>query len=198
MEGYEQARVLFEEIGDPHGAAIAGAAIGVMHVALSSYPEAQDRLRGVLPVLRAAGDLPCQVYVLRGLGTTQLDLGHLGDAARLFQEGVDLARRTGYRYGLAHLLRWFARVRIEQGGADEAAALLAESLDIFRQLRCRMGEAMTLLSLGQLHLLHGRARQARPILEQSLRISAEIGEGMNEAYSLLQLGSLDLADGRAG
>ena len=46
---FEQARAVFEEVGDGHGAALAEAALGTMCVALGRHSEALDHLCRALP-----------------------------------------------------------------------------------------------------------------------------------------------------
>jgi tetratricopeptide (TPR) repeat protein len=194
LEGLEQARTLFEEIGESHGAALAEAFIGVLHVPLGRYGLAAERLRRVLPVLREAGDLRTQAYVLRGMGTLHLELGRPGEAVGCFAEALELARRTDYRYAQAQILRWLATTRMEQDRPDEAMALAAECMDVFRQLGSRVGQAIALLLQGQLDVRQGRPGPARAVLTHALEIAQELGDVATEAQALHELSRLCLAE----
>jgi tetratricopeptide (TPR) repeat protein/transcriptional regulator with XRE-family HTH domain len=194
---FEQAKVVFEEVGDDHGVAVTEACLGTVSLALGHHSEALDQLCRALPVLRQVGDLRSQAVALRALGTADLQQGRPGDALGRFEEGLAVARRADYRYGEAHLLRWLARAYAEQSETDRAIGLLAQALAIFGQLGARLGEAYALATLGELYLRQGRVEQARVLLDRSLRICRELGELTCEAYALHDLGRLHLAQARA-
>jgi tetratricopeptide (TPR) repeat protein len=196
IAGFERARTLFEQIGDGHGAAVADASVGVLHVPLGRYDVAAERLPRVLPLLRETADLQTQAYVLRGMGSLHLDLGRADEAAGCFAEALELARRTGYRYAEANILRWLAAARMDQGRADEAAALAADCMDVFRQLGSRVGMAIALLAQGKLDVRRGRLGPAMTVLRRCLLIAEEAGDVITQADARHQMGRVCLAESR--
>jgi len=131
--------------------------------------------------------------------------GRFDEAARLYDEGLALARELQNRNAESALLRFRGELALDRGRLDEAEALLGEALSFAR------GDAMRTAASGAQYVLartlvrRGDLAQAHPLLERSLRFRATLAAPLMltevlEAWSeyLAVQGEHDLARRTAG
>jgi predicted ATPase len=100
------------------------------------------------------------------------------------EQGVDLFRHAGDRWGEAMAFVTRGRVALLQHDLDGALAFFTESLALTRLQRDDLGTAIALHHLGWVTLLRGGVEAARAAFDESLAISARLGHVEGVAYGL--------------
>ncbi|MDP2935148.1 MAG: tetratricopeptide repeat protein, partial [Dehalococcoidia bacterium] len=113
--------------------------------------------------------------LLRSLADVHYELGHYGEARRLYQESQEIQKDLGDRAGIAATLHQLAMVSQGQGDLAEARRLYQESLEIDRELGNRAGIASSLHNLGALAQGQGDLAEARRLYQESLEMKKGLG-----------------------
>ena len=195
-EHFEQALVLFQQVGDRVGQIRALNHLGIAERRLGRPRPAAEHYTGALTLSRLTGDLPGQARALNNLATVEELLGRHRAAAAHYAESLVLARQLGDRTGQAHVLANLGEIDAWSGRYESAVHYLGEALALFRQLGSLVGEADVLDSLGVLHTRVGRPAQAAGHHHEALAIRRETGHRNGEALSLNGLGEAAQAAGR--
>lgn len=120
-----------------------------------------------------------------------------GSARFLLDECRALARETGDKRSLAHLLNFQAASALWQDRFLEARSLLEESLALFKEMDNLLDMAWSLRFLGMaLFPLHEKAR-ANALVAEGLALSREMHDIPGQANSLYLLGRFALEEGDA-
>jgi predicted ATPase/DNA-binding CsgD family transcriptional regulator len=120
-----------------------------------------------------------------------------GPVHYLLDESRALARDTGDKRGLAHLLNFRAAAAIQQGSFTEARSLLEESLTLFKEMDNRFDMAWSLRFLGLVLFPLREKERAYALVEESLALSREMHDIPGQANSLYLLGRFALEEGIA-
>ena len=170
----EESLRLFRMLGDAVGCARA-------LMILANARQASDP-RGVIALLeesmalaRSAEDSWCLTHSLALAGFDYL--GRVGDhdvARGLFEESVQLARRSEEKHGMCMGLTGLGSVSLHQGDFGSAEAMLTEALAIAGELNEDYGRAGALESLGWLALERGEYSQALDLLSEALTLVPEV------------------------
>jgi predicted ATPase/class 3 adenylate cyclase len=121
---YDQARAIFEELGNDKAVAATVHDRGLWAVAQRDYARAQELLQESLDRERALGSDMNTGNALGDLGILALYERRYGDAGRLFAESLESAIRTGYRINVVYTLRGLASVTAVRGEIEAAARML--------------------------------------------------------------------------
>jgi serine/threonine protein kinase/two-component SAPR family response regulator len=111
------------------------------------------------------------------------------------ERGLAIARRYGWRRGVAVALQILGQIAAERGDPDEAISLYEESIAVCRKAGNRFFEAEGLTYLAEAYRLSGRPEQAIESARQSLVLSREIGDRFWAARSLANTGVISFYTG---
>lgn len=186
----EEARTLFEELGDAPMVAHAWNCSGRLHDALSEGRSALEHYRRALELFRSLEDRRSAGMALHNLGDAYTDLGSLERAEASYREALALRRATGDRLGEGYTLNGLAGVAYFHGDPRQAIRYFEQALD-----RIETGEeleAKVRNNLGVVHLHLEEPRRALAYLTRALELRREEpgwdGESPGEAAAYNNLG----------
>ncbi len=166
---------------------------GALLQRLARHDEAEKRLQGSLPLLRASG--PEQGFALRCLGDEALRRGHERKAEKFFKKALSLYRKADAPRGLARTLCALARSASARGDTRTARRFLHQSLEAFRAHGNRSGAARALRALGALARDAGEGDEAGGHFRQALAAHRELDDATGGADALRALAQLALERG---
>ena len=127
-----------------------------------------------------------------------VDPGFWTEALRLYEAGVDSARRTRDKNVLADLLTGLGDVYHRIGEYGKAEGCQQESLNTARRLGYKSGIAKAVHSLGIVEESRGHYGEAKKLYNQSLKIRRKLGDRSGIAVTLHQLASIEHLKGHYG
>jgi CHAT domain-containing protein len=127
-------------------------------------------LRSALAIARADGLKSAETRALRGLGSVNLVLGRMAEAARYFTRSRDMARATGEIAAESYALRGIGDVEFRRGRAAEARRNDHLALELARKAADGDGEAATLAQLARDLAATGDLETARKDIDEALTI----------------------------
>jgi len=150
-------------------------------------------------LLLAAGTLwpqsPQQLKRLFDQGNELSDRGDPAGAARAWEQGLDLARRSGNKQAVANFTRNLGLSYMDLGEYAKAAAVLEEAFEAFGALRLPKGQATALSSLGQVFTQTGEYDKALGFLERALELDRRIDDKLGVSICLRSMGNVHAARG---
>ena len=104
IEYYKESANIWHELGDSNEEGYALSNVGDLYRDLRQFKESEANLQAALDLLRAAGDISGQAYVLNSWGATYRELGSdLRLGFEKYEEALTLRRSIGDRWGEAQL-----------------------------------------------------------------------------------------------
>ena len=131
-------------------------------------------------------------------GIVEQSQGDYGEAARLYEQSLQIARELGDKSGIAASLHQLGMIHQAQGDYGEATRLYEQSLQIARELGDKSGIAQSLHNLAAIHQDQGDYGGATRLYEQSLQTFKELGAKSEQAAVLHQLGTIHQLQGDYG
>jgi DNA-binding winged helix-turn-helix (wHTH) protein/tetratricopeptide (TPR) repeat protein len=128
-------------------------------------------------------------------GDALLTQGKPQESVRLFRESAELAKRSGYQWGIGMAAANVGAALQAQGDLDGAEKAYIESLVIAQKIGSAPAIAAQLQLLGALHRDRGELSEARKFLDQSRDWYVKIGERLYEAQVLDAGGAVLVAQG---
>jgi len=132
---------------------------------------------------------------LNSMGIEYAAVGRLGEAERMYDEGLRLARSFGSPWYAFHLLSNQAYLRATTGDQAGALRLMNQSLRHAEQLADTQGIVYALNSSAEFYLRAGNRTAARAALERSLAIGDRVST-IHQVIALVDLGLLEAAEAR--
>ena len=193
--GMSQSRDLFEEAGEPFGAALAGVSIGL---GLLARPEGADlataslALKRSLDGFRIVGDSWGQAMALVMLGRIAMATGDIPTALERFEESLALATAQGEGLGIAIALNHRGWARFLGGDVDGARDDFAVGLDRSLALGHDEGVSYGLEGFVGIAALTGDVERAGLLLgaSRTLRIRKGIFNPGAFEFSMIPLAAL--------
>ena len=184
----QQSLVLFRELGDRRGIALALDRLGMAAWRRGDFAKARVLMEEDLALFRDVGDRDRVAWSLFTLGLLNTKQGEYIGACALFEKSLTLFRQLGNKRGMAASLTQLAGTLFaSQGIQDIIYPLLEEGLTLDREVGDKEGMAVSSLLLGWVALKQGDGVTARTRVEESLALYREMEhrEGMAEALSML-------------
>jgi predicted ATPase/class 3 adenylate cyclase len=122
-------------------------------------------------------------------------MGRYGDAARLLEESLVVARELGDSRRIAHALQPLGMSYVGLGDLNAARGYLEEALALARVQGDKRQVAGALNSLGQLRRVEGALDAAEPIFQEALQLAREVED--HEAIAVMLLNLAMVGIGRA-
>lgn len=151
---------------------------------------AEQCQREALKLAQGTSSAELQHDTLKALGTKAYEREDYAEAARLYEQAVLQARRTGNKWMVASTLTFLALAREELG--EDVLGLLQESLSISQDINDYGGMAMAMIQLGDAYLTEQDVERAREQYSQAAEIATGINNHPLVALAYLNLGELAL------
>ena len=170
--------------------------VGMIHLGLGRFAEAEVHLRDGLAEARAAADPRSEALMLAGLGLLGRFTGRLRAADEYLTSAVPIARRTkdGSVSGYAGATHGFVLSAL--GRHDEAIQALAAGIEDFRTCGHRAGTAQALSLLGDALIRMGRHDDAEEPLLAAIQTARETHSPIVRVTALRGLGDVRTAQHR--
>jgi predicted ATPase/DNA-binding SARP family transcriptional activator len=131
---YEQARAIFEEVGNEKALAMTVQDMGIYAIDQREYARARALLEEGLERHRSLGSELETGNVLCDLGILTLCERRYADAGQFFAESLESLLRTGYRINVMYALPGIAAVMAAQERTEDAASLLGAAEKAHEQM----------------------------------------------------------------
>lgn len=194
----EQALVLWRELDEPRGLAIALNTLGLIARSEGDLARGLEALEEALGYMRQIGNEWGAATVLNNLGATAIELGQLDRARVYHSESLETKRRLGDRAGIAVSLHNLSEIAKMEGDTALVAELTRESLALWRALDSKPRIAHALHSLGMARLRLGDVPRAVSHLRESLTLFQEVDDRGGIAMCLEGAAALLAAAGQPG
>jgi tetratricopeptide (TPR) repeat protein len=131
-----------------------------------------------------------QINILNDLGIAYRSLSQFNRAIELFQQALEISRKTADRNAEAASLCNLGNIYYSLSHYQQAILYYQQSLDIFKEIGNRSFEINSLNGLGLSSYSLGQYQQAIQFHQQSLEITRQIANRNGEANSLCNLGNV--------
>lgn len=183
----ERAVSASEQSGDlPRAKVLWGAA--VLGAVLNAAAQ-RSALEESISLARQFGDRQLEARALNILGYSFMQQKSL-TGVPCFKESIDLARKCGDVWCLAHSLSGSGRAYMFHGDPAAARPYFKESLQVGRLTRDRRAVSDSLYGMGWVDLAQGDLKQAQDVLKQALGAARESGDKYQVSLVLGLLGEV--------
>lgn len=202
LEHFLVAEHLYQEAGDPAGAAAAYVSIGMCQHRLGANDDAVASMLRGLEAARAQRLETLEINIYNSLGSALIAAQRDEEAAGYLATGVERARATGNRAQLTKLLLNQSLLDKQRGDAlaarDAAAAqaqyarslaLATQALEVARELESPYDEAYCLGQTGTVLRLLGSYVDAAAILDAALELGRRLQDVPLQAQALVERGA---------
>ncbi len=135
IQKWQEARLLYQAVGDRRGEATTLNNIGLVYSALGEKQKALDYYNQALPILRAVGDRRGEATTLNNIGGVYNDLGEKQKALDFYNQALPILRAVGDRGGEATTLNNIGILYQDTKKPLEAIKNLEQFVDLLLQLR---------------------------------------------------------------
>ena len=175
--------------------------IGLCHLNLSDFCQAESYYRQALELALANEDLRLTASLLGNLGSVERDRGNRNEAKSLYQNCLKIEERLNDSAGVAATYGVLGDIERDQDNWSRAERLYKKSLRIRQDLGDALGVASIYGQWGYMEFKRKEWRISKTLYQQSLKICRNHGyiEGEIRNYDLLgdieyELGNRDLAE----
>ena len=189
-EKFEQALVLWREVGDQYWESYTLTYLGNAGLNLSSIEKAIGYFEQARVLSRDLKDRGSEGNALNGLGTAFRLLGQAEKAIEYLKESVAIRRETKNRYGEGSSLGNLGLAYKDLSQHEKAIECYEQALQISREVKDRSLEGRSLNGLGMASRELSHYEKAIEYFEQAIATSREVKNRVNEAALLNNLGSL--------
>ncbi|EJU02744.1 hypothetical protein DACRYDRAFT_115737 [Dacryopinax primogenitus] len=196
MTNFEEARKLFELVGDRMRTAECMQSIGGALYMLSRYDEGIDILNKAKAEFEALGVRYGAAQCMHTLGDTFHMLDRYDDALSTLRAAKAEFEAIGERRFAAYCARSIAEVLVITSDNKEAISMLEEAQTQFKALGDRSGAAHCLVSLGNVQSIENKTDDALKNLEMARNQFTAIGDEFGKAQCALNIGNVLLDSDR--
>ncbi len=165
------------------------------HVNTGAWDEAMEAIERAAIAADNAADPVRIAKVLNTRGSVLLHKGRMEEAARTYQQGLDLCVRLGRAPEEAQARCNMARPLAALGKTEAAYDAYRMALAIFREIGDERAESVAAGNFGSQLQLAGRYEESEPLLRRCLELSRKIGYRYGEANALGNLGLMHYSCG---
>ena len=209
--GWQETLRLSQSEGDILAEAYAWGGLGIIVMARSDFELAASRMEKALSLLERYDEDPppegqdyedptSVVSVTRVfLGTTMLARGDLGGAQRMFEEGLEVARRTDNPMATYVGLYNLAQLALTRDDLELASRTLEEGIDLSGRTKDRANLAHFLDALAAVAAFRDEAKRSATLLGAAEALLEEVGARVHNYYAPdPSLRERAIAEARAG
>ncbi len=125
----DEAKTLFDEVGDPQGRAGARDFLAGIHEAMGEWSSGLELAFEALDIAREVGDPVRQGYALSNVGGIKIATGDVDGGKARWQEALDLFESVNCAHGIARICERFSQLYRSQGNLDAARDFAHRLLD---------------------------------------------------------------------
>lgn len=191
----QQARQLYQALGDPPGEAEALRELGFAQWRALDYGAALDHAAQALQLHRQMGDIAAEASALHNLAEIQRGLGRFRLATAGYEQALQLHWSSGNRSGEILSLFGWAHTLVQAGDAPGALRQYRAALRLAESSSERTMQARALHALAMHHALHGEDELGMSLLLKAIEIDRAIGYAHALGHDLSDLCDLHLLRG---
>ncbi|MBH8562824.1 CHAT domain-containing protein [Nostoc sp. CENA67] len=188
LEFFQQALVIYQQIGDRNGEALSLNYIAIVERARGDYIQALKFYNQALNIFRELGDRLNEGTALNNIGKVYEGLGQYPQALEFYQQALAIRRQVGDKSGEGFTLGDLGSINTNLGQYPQALNFFQQSLDIFRQIGDQRQEALTLNSIGTYYRTIDQYPKALEYYQQAFVIFKKLGIRRGEGTSLNNIG----------
>jgi CHAT domain-containing protein len=185
---FEQAKRMFESLGDRDGAARATIYLAGINSDGTGYAEANEAGKQAAAAFKSLGDRQNEGLMITVLGHVQTAHGHPQEALTLFGQATSLVNDSGDLFTEATLLGGLAGAHSDMDNKEAAREFFKRALDKLRALGDQVNVAATLLALGKCTAQTGDTGTALTELREAQSVFHKIPDMRGEAWALGEIG----------
>ena len=171
----DQALVLYEELGDLPGQAVALNLLGMFVYFVGDWPTVLERYERARATLERAGDVATQAFEITNIGEILSDQGHLNEAAAQFADALRIWQAAGNRSGIAYAKCNLGRLAARRGRYDEAFRLYEESRAEAEAIGAHAEALETTARVAECLIVSGDASRALAAADRGLERARALG-----------------------
>jgi tetratricopeptide (TPR) repeat protein len=190
LAAIDEARKIFESVGDRGGAALARHHRANALQDRADLESAEREEEAARAIFESLGDRLHTGYALTTIGNILCDRGDLDGASVRYEEALPLYHEVGDRKEEAGGLLNIGIVQARLGDPVAARSAYEPALATMRELGDKYGVGIALLGLGEAERNLGSFRTSRERLEAAIAVFAEIHDEPDGAEAHEMLGSL--------
>ncbi len=156
--------------------------VQILAVQLPSYP--------ITPITQISSAQKAQVDELISAGRKLLRAGNYATALDKFQQGLLLAKKSGYKRAEVDALLGIGTAYNATGQYPQALEYFQQSLQVSREIGDREGEGIISNNIGAVYIYLGKYPRALEYLQQALTIKKALGDQAGEAATLINIGAV--------
>lgn len=187
LDEFNQALLIFHNLGERNGEALVLNDMGPAYAALGQKQKALDVYNRAIASWRELGNRQGEALTLNNIGRLYNDLGEHQTALDYYDQALPIWRETCNLSGEALALSDIGRAYADLGQPAKALDFQTQALPIYRQTGSRRGEAMILNNLGRDHSDLGEAQKALALDLQALTLWREAKDQRDEAQDLMTI-----------
>ncbi|HEY4358882.1 MAG TPA: CHAT domain-containing protein [Acidobacteriaceae bacterium] len=181
----------------PDVQAMAWKTLGGALLLTADFEASRDASERALTLYRKTGNLFWQGVVLENLGTAQMSLGRLDEAAATDQKALDIARQLHDDFGVVEMLADMGAIHEDRGQYQSALDAFAEAVEVKLPSAYNPMQGEAWASLGRLHEALGEGDHAGEDFRRAADIAKHTSSGLDELDALEEAGKLELRHGNA-
>jgi predicted ATPase/class 3 adenylate cyclase len=193
----EEARELYQELGDRRGSLRAASNLGMVALWQGQYERARAFAEEGRQLATALGDESDVALATFALGTVAWYQGDLVRATERYQDALVRARAVGDAYTTSFTLTMWGQLALHEGRLGDAERLCVEGLTVARGAAMERVAAWALQHLGQIALGQGDLGRAAERAHESLQLAREQGDRALVLYNMHLIAGLAVAKGDA-
>ncbi|MFB2937945.1 tetratricopeptide repeat protein, partial [Aerosakkonemataceae cyanobacterium BLCC-F154] len=190
LRNFEQALVIYREIGDKRGEGVTLSYIGTVYDSLGQYPKALEFFSQALAIYREVGNKAYEGTVLHNIGNVYKNLGQYPKALEYLSQSLAIFKEVGDRAGEERTLVGIGLVYDSLGQYPKALDFYQQALAINKELGNRAEKRTILNNIGNIYHSFGEYPKALEYYQQSLAIYREVGDKAGEGTTLNNIGSV--------
>jgi CHAT domain-containing protein/tetratricopeptide (TPR) repeat protein len=176
----EQARALYEKIGDRHSVAVNRGTMGVVRWGAGDWDAVIADYEQALVARREVEDRILEGRTLNGLGTAHQQKGEYDRSAEYFRQAIDLRTRTGDLTGLGTSLTYLGHGYYYTGRYVDARNQYEKALPILAELENPRQMVELLTGIAAVNTSMGRMEDSNEAYRRGIELAAQNGLGGHE------------------
>jgi tetratricopeptide (TPR) repeat protein len=192
---FEQASMLFNRLGDEHGAAMVLRHMAFLDRQSGNLDQALSRWEQAIGTFQVVGDRIAEAHTLHNMAQIHLDRGEDDHAHALLTRAERICRETGNRRVGTQVRHRLGGLYFQRGELSRSAEMYEYVLEAVRACGDRVGECHALLGLAAVSVACGEPRSAEATVGDALELAETIGDPILIHRVLLALAEAGLARG---
>jgi tetratricopeptide (TPR) repeat protein len=187
---YEEALLLYRQVGSVLGEANCILKLGDIALERSEHKQALGRYEEALPLYRLMGDVLGEANCMKGLGDVARARSEYEQALGRYEEALPLYRQIGNVLGEANCIRRLGEIALARSDQEAARRHYEQALPLFRRIGAVLGEANCIQGLGDITLERSEHEQAAELFRQALQMYQRISDPYSIGWTHVRLARL--------